>query len=164
MTNSVRKICSGFVLALSLCFAAPALPALAEDAPSYAEQADRIYDECVKKTYGNSEKYLTPTELTEILDKYYKKLDKLLNETWKETRRFLKNADPALFEQLLADQRAWLKFADSFSTAVYTGFGSGGSMYRSMGMDAKMSLWAQRIKYLDTVLGYVSEVHGAPEK
>ena len=37
-------------------------------------------------------------------------------------------------------------------------------MYRSMGMDAKMSLWAQRIKYLDTVLGYVSEVHGAPEK
>ena len=77
---------------------------------------------------------------------------------------YLKNADPALFEQLLADQRAWLKFADSFSTAVYTGFGSGGSMYRSMGMDAKMSLWAQRIKYLDTVLGYVSEVHGAPEK
>ena len=164
MTNSVRKICSGFVLALSLCFAAPALPALAEDAPSYAEQADRIYEECVKKTYGNSEKYLTPTELTEILDKYYKKLDKLLNETWKETRRFLKNADPALFDQLLADQRTWLKFADNFATAVYGGFGGGGSMYRSMGMDAQMELWVLRIKYLDTILRYVAEVHGAPAK
>ena len=163
MTNSVRKICSGFVLALSLCFAAPALPALAEDAPSYAEQAERILNEGFKEAY-ESDKYRTPTELTEILDKSFKKLDALLNKTWKETRRFLKNADPALFEQLLADQRAWLKFAEGFSTAVYTGFGSGGSMYRSMGMDAKMSLWAQRIKYLDTVLGYVSEVHGAPEK
>ena len=163
MTNSVRKICSGFVLALSLCFAAPALPALAEDAPSYAEQAERILNEGFKQAY-ESDKYRTPTELTEILDKSFKKLDALLNKTWKETRRFLKNADPALFEQLLADQRAWLKFAEGFSTAVYTGFGSGGSMYRSMGMDAKMSLWAQRIKYLDTVLGYVSEVHGAPEK
>ena len=163
MTNSVRKICSGFVLALSLCFAAPALPALAEDAPSYAEQAERILNEGFKQAY-ESDKYRTPTELTEILDKSFKKLDALLNKTWKETRRYLKNADPALFEQLLADQRAWLKFAEGFSTAVYTGFGSGGSMYRSMGMDAKMSLWAQRIKYLDTVLGYVSEVHGAPEK
>ncbi|MBQ3170530.1 MAG: DUF1311 domain-containing protein [Mailhella sp.] len=163
MTNSVRKICSGFVLALSLCFAAPALPALAEDAPSYAEQAERILNEGFKQAY-ESDTYRTPTELTEILDKSFKKLDALLNKTWKETRSYLKNADPALFEQLLADQRAWLKFADSFSTAVYTGFGSGGSMYRSMGMDAKMSLWAQRIKYLDTVLGYVSEVHGAPEK
>ena len=163
MTNSVRKICSGFVLALSLCFAAPALPALAEDAPSYTEQAERILNEGFKAAY-ESDKYRTPTELTEILDKSFKKLDALLNKTWKETRRYLKNADPALFEQLLADQRAWLKFAEGFSTAVYTGFGSGGSMYRSMGMDAKMSLWAQRIKYLDTVLGYVSEVHGAPEK
>ena len=163
MTNSVRKICSGFVLALSLCFAVPALPALAEDAPSYAEQAERILNEGFKQAY-ESDKYRTPTELTEILDKSFKKLDALLNKTWKETRSYLKNADPALFEQLLADQRAWLKFAEVFSTAVYTGFGSGGSMYRSMGMDAKMSLWAQRIKYLDTVLGYVSEVHGAPEK
>ena len=163
MTNSVRKICSGFVLALSLCFAAPALPVLAEDAPSYAEQAERILNEGFKQAY-ESDKYRTPTELTEILDKSFKKLDALLNKTWKETRSYLKNADPALFEQLLADQRAWLKFAEGFSTAVYTGFGSGGSMYRSMGMDAKMSLWAQRIKYLDTVLGYVSEVHGAPEK
>ncbi len=163
MTNSVRKICSGFVLALSLCFAAPALPALAEDAPSYAAQAERILNEGFKQAY-ESDKYRTPTELTEILDKSFKKLDALLNKTWKETRRYLKNADPKLFEQLLADQRAWLKFAEGFSTAVYTGFGSGGSMYRSMGMDAKMSLWAQRIKYLDTVLGYVSEVHGAPEK
>ena len=163
MTNSVRKIYSGFVLALSLCFAAPALPALAEDAPSYAEQAERILNEGFKQAY-ESDKYRTPTELTEILDKSFKKLDALLNKTWKETRSYLKNADPALFEQLLADQRAWLKFAEGFSTAVYTGFGSGGSMYRSMGMDAKMSLWAQRIKYLDTVLGYVSEVHGAPEK
>ena len=163
MTNSVRKICSGFVLALSLCFAAPALPALAEDAPSYAEQAERILNEGFKQAY-ESDTYRTPVELTEILDKSFKKLDALLNKTWKETRSYLKNADPALFEQLLADQRAWLKFAEGFSTAVYTGFGSGGSMYRSMGMDAKMSLWAQRIKYLDTVLGYVSEVHGAPEK
>ena len=163
MTNSVKKLCSGFVLALSLCFAAPALPALAEDAPSYAEQAERILNEGFKQAY-ESDNYRTPTELTEILDKSFKKLDALLNKTWKETRSCLKNADPALFEQLLADQRAWLKFAEGFSTAVYTGFGSGGSMYRSMGMDAKMSLWAQRIKYLDTVLGYVSEVHGAPEK
>lgn len=163
MTNSVRKICSGFVLALSLCFAAPALPALAEDAPSYAEQAERILNEGFKQAY-EGDTYRTPVELTEILDKSFKKLDALLNKTWKETRSYLKNADPALFEQLLADQRAWLKFAEGFSTAVYTGFGSGGSMYRSMGMDAKMSLWAQRIKYLDTVLGYVSEVHGAPEK
>ena len=163
MTNSVRKICSGFVLALSLCFAAPALPALAEDAPSYAEQAERILNEGFKQAY-ESDTYRTPVELTEVLDKSFKKLDALLNKTWKETRSYLKNADPALFEQLLADQRAWLKFAEGFSTAVYTGFGSGGSMYRSMGMDAKMSLWAQRIKYLDTVLGYVSEVHGAPEK
>ena len=163
MTNSVRKICSGFVLALSLCFAAPALPALAEDAPSYTEQAERILNEGFKAAY-EGDQYRTPTELTEILGKHFKKLDALLNKTWKETRHYLKNADPALFEQLLADQRAWLKFAEGFSTAVYTGFGSGGSMYRSMGMDAKMSLWAQRIKYLDTVLGYVSEVHGAPEK
>ena len=163
MTNSVKKLCSGFVLALSLCFAAPALPALAEDAPSYAEQAERILNEGFKQAY-ESDTYRTPTELTEILDKSFKKLDALLNKTWKETRSYLKNADPALFEQLLADQRAWLKFAEGFSTAVYTGFGSGGSMYRSMGMDAKMSLWAQRIKYLDTVLGYVSEVHGAPAK
>ena len=163
MTNSVRKICSGFVLALSLCFAAPALPALAEDAPSYAEQAERILNEGFKQAY-EGDQYRTPVELTEILDKSFKKLDALLNKTWKETRSYLKNADQILFEQLLADQRAWLKFAESFSTAVYTGFGSGGSMYRSMGMDAKMSLWAQRIKYLDTVLGYVSEVHGAPEK
>ena len=163
MTNSVRNLYSGFVLALSLCFAAPALPALAEDAPSYTEQAERILNEGFKQAY-ESDKYRTPTELTEILDKSFKKLDALLNKTWKETRSYLKNADPALFEQLLADQRAWLKFAEGFSTAVYTGFGSGGSMYRSMGMDAKMSLWAQRIKYLDTVLGYVSEVHGAPEK
>ena len=37
-------------------------------------------------------------------------------------------------------------------------------MYRSMGIEASMSLWAQRIKYLDTILGYVSEVYGAPEK
>ena len=72
------------VLLLSLLVASPALAA---DKPSYSEQADRIYEECVKNTYGNSEKDLTPTELTEILDKYYKKLDKLLNETWKETRR-----------------------------------------------------------------------------
>ena len=163
MTNSVRNLYSGFVLALSLCFAAPALPALAEDAPSYAEQAERILNEGFKQAY-ESDNYRTPTELTQILDQHFKKLDALLNKTWKETRRYLKNADPALFEQLLADQRAWLKFAEGFSTAVYTGFGSGGSMYRSMGMDAKMSLWAQRIKYLDTVLGYVSEVHGAPEK
>ena len=163
MTNSVRKLCSGFVLALSLCFAAPALPALAEDAPSYTEQAEHILNEGFKQAY-ESDKYRTPTELTEILDKSFKKLDALLNKTWKETRRYLKNADPKLFDQLLADQRAWLKFAESFSTAVYTGFGGGGSMYRSMGMDAQMSLWAQRIKYLDTVLGYVSEVHGAPEK
>ena len=163
MPNSVRKLYSGLALALSLCFAAPVLPALAEDAPSYAEQAERILNEGFKQAY-ESDKYRTPTELTEILDKSFKKLDALLNKTWKETRSYLKNADPALFEQLLADQRAWLKFAEGFSTAVYTGFGSGGSMYRSMGMDAKMSLWAQRIKYLDTVLGYVSEVHGAPEK
>ena len=163
MTNSVRKICSGFVLALSLCFAAPALPALAEDAPSYAEQAERILNEGFKQAY-EGDQYRTPVELTEILSKHFKKLDALLNKTWKETRSYLKNADPALFEQLLADQRAWLKFADSFCTGVYTGFGSGGSMYRSMAMDARMGLWAQRIKYLDTVLGYVSEVHGAPEK
>ena len=152
------------VLLLSLLMASPALPALADEKPSYSEQADRIYEECVKKAYGNSEKYLTPTELTEILDKSYKKLDKLLNEPWKETRRFLKNADPALFDQLLADQRAWLKFADNFSTAVYGGFGGGGSMYRTMGMDAQIEFWVQRIKYLETVLRYVSEVHGAPEK
>ena len=152
------------VLLLSLLMASPALPALADEKPSYSEQADRIYEECVKNTYGNSEKYLTPTELTGILDKYYKKLDKLLNETWKETRRFLKNADPALFEQLLADQRAWLKFTENFSTAVYGGFGGGGSMYRTMGMDAQIEFWVQRIKYLETVLRYVAEVHGAPAK
>ena len=140
MTNSVRKICSGFVLVLSLCFAAPALPALAEDAPSYTEQAERILNEGFKVAY-EGDQYRTPTELTEILGKHFKKLDALLNKTWKETRRYLKNADPALFEQLLADQRAWLKFAEGFSTAVYTGFGSGGSMYRSMGMDARMGLW-----------------------
>ncbi|MBQ4615745.1 MAG: hypothetical protein IJB29_03405, partial [Mailhella sp.] len=102
MTNSVRKICSGFVLALSLCFAAPALPALAEDAPSYAEQAERILNEGFKQAY-ESDTYRTPVELTEILDKSFKKLDALLNKTWKETRSYLKNADPALFEQLLAD-------------------------------------------------------------
>ncbi len=131
--------------------------------PAIPNRPKRILNEGFKQAY-ESDKYRTPTELTEILDKSFKKLDALLNKTWKETRSYLKNADPALFEQLLADQRAWLKFAEGFSTAVYTGFGSGGSMYRSMGMDAKMSLWAQRIKYLDTVLGYVSEVHGAPEK
>ena len=152
------------VLLLSLLMASPAIPALADEKPSYSEQADRIYQDCVKKAYGNSDKYLTPTEQTEIIDKSYKELDKLLNVTWKETRRFLKNADPALFDQLLADQRAWLKFADNFSTAVYGGFGGGGSMYRSMGMDAQMELWVLRIKYLDTILRYVAEVHGAPQK
>lgn len=160
MTNGVRKLCSGLVLALSLCFAAPAVPALA-DAPSYSEQAERILNEGFKAAYEGGQ-YRTPTELTEILSKHFKKLDALLNKTWKETRRYLKDADPRLFDQLLAEQRAWLKFADSFCTGVYTGFGSGGSMYRSMAMDARMGLWAQRIKYLDTVLGYVSEVHGTP--
>ena len=149
-------------LLLALLLAAPALPALA-DAPSYAEQAERILNDGFKQAY-EGDKYLTPVELAQTLDKSFQKLDKLLNETWKETRRYLKNADPQLFEQLLADQRAWLKFAENFSTAVYTGFGGGGSMYRSMGVEAQMSLWAQRIKYLDTVLGYVSEVHGAPEE
>ena len=37
-------------------------------------------------------------------------------------------------------------------------------MYRSMGMDAQMELWVLRIKYLDTILRYVAEVHGAPAK
>ena len=41
------------VLLLSLLVASPALAA---DKPSYGEQEDRIYEECVKKTYGNSEK------------------------------------------------------------------------------------------------------------
>ena len=149
-------------LLLALLLAAPALPALA-DAPSYAEQAERILNDGFKQAY-EGDKYLTPVELAQTLDKSFQKLDKLLNETWKETRRFLKNADPALFEQLLADQRAWLKFAENFSTAVYGGFGGGGSMYRTMGMDAQIEFWVQRIKYLETVLRYVSEVHGAPEK
>ena len=149
-------------LLLALLLAAPALPALA-DAPSYAEQAERILNDGFKQAY-EGDKYLTPVELAQTLDKSFQKLDKLLNETWKETRRFLKNADPQLFDQLLADQRAWLKFAEGFSTAVYTGFGGGGSMYRSMGMDAQMELWVLRIKYLDTILRYVAEVHGAPQK
>ena len=152
------------VLFLSLLLASPAIPAFADEKPSYSEQAERIYAEGIEKAYGSQNRtYLTPMELTGILDRSFQKLDKLLNETWKETRRFLNNADPELFDQLLADQRAWLKFAESFSSAVYSGFGGGGSMYRSMGMDAKMSLWLQRIKYLDTVLGYVAEVYGAPE-
>ncbi|MBR3881058.1 MAG: DUF1311 domain-containing protein [Mailhella sp.] len=151
-------------LLLSLFLAAPVLPSFAADAPSYSEQAEQILNEGFKKAYEDDGTFRTPAELTQILDQYYKKLDTLLNQTWKETRSYLKNADPQLFEQLLADQRAWLKFAESFGTAVYGGFGSGGSMYRSMGIEASMSLWAQRIKYLDTILGYVSEVYGAPEK
>lgn len=152
------------VLLLSLFITVFAVPALADEMPGYAEQAERLLNEGIEKAFDNNGPYRTPVELTGILDQYFKKLDTLLNQTWKETHRYLKNAAPQLVEQLLADQRAWLKFAENFSGAVYTGFGQGGSMYRSTGVEAKMRLWTQRIKYLDSILAYVSEVHGAPEK
>lgn len=87
----------------------------------------------------------------EVLENGLAEADLLLNAAYRETMRNLKNRDPHLAELLLKDQRAWLKFVESFCDCVQSGFGEGGTMYINMGLAAKLRFFVQRIGYLHVI-------------
>lgn len=87
----------------------------------------------------------------EVLENGLAEIDILLNAAYRETMRNLKNRDPHLAELLLKDQRAWLKFVESFCDRVQSGFGEGGTMYINMGLAAKLRFFVQRIGYLRAI-------------
>ena len=69
----------------------------------------------------------------EVLENGLAEADLLLNAAYRETMRNLKNRDPHLAELLLKDQRAWLRFVESFCERAQSGFNEGGTMYINMG-------------------------------
>lgn len=82
------------------------------------------------------------------LEEGFEKIDTLLNAAYKETMRNVKDKDLQLAELLLKDQRAWLKFVESFCDQAQSGFGEGGTMYINMALSAKLHFFTQRISYL----------------
>lgn len=84
----------------------------------------------------------------DVLDEGIAKVDILLNEAYKETMRNMKDKNPQLAELLLKDQRAWLKFVESFCEQAQDGFGEGGTMYINMALAAKLRFFVERISYL----------------
>lgn len=89
----------------------------------------------------------------EVLENGLAEADVLLNAAYRETMRNLKNRDPHLAELLLKDQRAWLRFVESFCERAQSGFGEGGTMYINMGLAAKLRFFVQRIGYLHVING-----------
>ncbi len=87
----------------------------------------------------------------EVLENGLAEADLLLNAAYRETMRNLKNRDPHLAELLLKDQRAWLRFVESFCERAQSGFGEGGTMYINMGLAAKLRFFVQRIGYLRVI-------------
>lgn len=87
----------------------------------------------------------------EVLENGLAEADVLLNAAYRETMRNLKNRDPHLAELLLKDQRAWLRFVESFCERAQSGFGEGGTMYINMGLAAKLRFFVQRIGYLRVI-------------
>lgn len=120
----------------------------------WEKQAVAIQDRALALTLPDphsGERPASPAEVREKLAGCQAEIDRLLNMAWREVSGNMKAADEKLAKLLLDDQRAWLKFAESFCEKAQDHFGAGGTMYLTRAMYAKLNLWAERISYLNLI-------------
>ena len=110
----IRKILPALACAVPLALAAPAC-AEEELAPGY--------NACMDRSDG------VTADMIECMNKAYAYLDKRLNAVYKKARADCE--DDACRKTLLEAERAWIKYRDAMSSAVWA-MNGGGSMSRLM--------------------------------
>lgn len=145
MFRTILSVCLLFVLVLPAWGKSTSNPL-----PDYEKQALTIWERAatLEETPSPSTGLArSPAEIREELAQYQAEVDVLLNKAWREVSANMKKADATLAGLLLSEQRAWLKFAESFCDKAQDHFGEGGTMYLTIAMYAKLNLWVERISY-----------------
>ncbi len=111
--------------------------------PEYERQALAIRE----KAYALDEGTLSPVEVREALETFQKQVDVLLNKAYRDVLLNLKKTDPQLATLFQNEQRAWLKFVESFCSKAQEHFGEGGTMYLTSAMYTKLNFWVEQISW-----------------